>query len=87
MIKTYNFIPSLISLKNDNSMSFRSAVLYSDIVDPIFQEGVTSDGTNLTVVIERFRFEIQHSILVEASISKGDEENRVFILPTPTSHG
>ncbi|GFS09111.1 guanylate cyclase 32E [Elysia marginata] len=48
-----------------------SAVLYSDIVDPIFQEGVTSDGTNLTVVIERFRFEIQHSILVEASISKG----------------
>ena len=53
------------------SHSNRSAVLYSDIVDPIFQEGVTSDGTNLTVVIERFRFEIQHSILVDASISKG----------------
>ncbi|RUS80784.1 hypothetical protein EGW08_011454 [Elysia chlorotica] len=28
--------------------NYRSAVLYSDIVDPIFQEGVTSDGTNLT---------------------------------------
>ncbi|XP_048247978.1 uncharacterized protein LOC124112689 [Haliotis rufescens] len=51
--------------------NYRSAVLYSKIIDPIFQEGVTSSGTNLTAVIERFRFEIQHTLEIAPSITKG----------------
>ncbi|GFO08268.1 guanylate cyclase 32e [Plakobranchus ocellatus] len=51
--------------------NYRSAVLYSKAVDPIFQEGVTATGTNLTAVIERFRFEIQHTMNTDASITKG----------------
>ena len=43
--------------------NYRSAVLYSKMVDPIFQEGVTASGTNLTAVIENFRFETQHSMV------------------------
>ncbi|XP_050396381.1 uncharacterized protein LOC126814954 [Patella vulgata] len=51
--------------------NYQSAVLYSTIVDPIFQEGVTSSGTNLTSVIEKFRFEIQHTLSIDFSITKG----------------
>ncbi|ESO97637.1 hypothetical protein LOTGIDRAFT_152728 [Lottia gigantea] len=51
--------------------NYQSAVLYSKIVDPIFQEGVTSSGTNLTSVIEKFRFEIQHTLSRDFSITKG----------------
>ncbi|XP_070206498.1 uncharacterized protein [Littorina saxatilis] len=51
--------------------NYRSAVLYSKMVDPIFQQGVTATGTNLTAVIEDFRFETQHAMVTEPSITKG----------------
>jgi len=52
--------------------NYRSAVLYSKVVDPIFQEGVTATGTNLTFVIEQFRHEIQHNdVTADSSITKG----------------
>ena len=50
---------------------YRSAVLYSHIVDPIFQEGVTATGTNLTAVIEKFRYQMQNSMHTNASIEHG----------------
>ncbi|RUS90975.1 hypothetical protein EGW08_001279 [Elysia chlorotica] len=51
--------------------NYRSAVLYSQIVDPIFQEGVTSTGTNLTAVIQSFRHEMQNTRSTHASITRG----------------
>ncbi|GFO08230.1 hypothetical protein PoB_003473500 [Plakobranchus ocellatus] len=51
--------------------NYRSAVLYSQIVDPIFQEGVTSTGTNLTAVIQSFRYEMQNAMRTDASITRG----------------
>jgi hypothetical protein len=40
-------------------------------VDPIFQEGVTATGTNLTAVIESFRYQMQRSAHTNASIERG----------------
>ena len=64
--------------------NYRSAVLYSKAVDPIFQEGVTATGTNLTAVIERFRFEIQHTMNTDASITKGELTSMVWVLNVQT---
>ncbi|KAK7490915.1 hypothetical protein BaRGS_00017787 [Batillaria attramentaria] len=55
--------------------NYRSAVLYSKMVNPIFQEGVTASGTNLTAVIEGFRFETQHAMVTEASITKVEQSS------------
>ncbi|XP_076451302.1 uncharacterized protein LOC143287242 [Babylonia areolata] len=56
---------------NNFKANYRSAVLYSHIVDPIFQEGVTATGTNLTAVIEKFRYQMQRSMHTNASIEHG----------------
>ncbi|XP_070184258.1 uncharacterized protein, partial [Littorina saxatilis] len=56
---------------NNFKANYRSAVLYSHIVDPIFQEGVTATGTNLTAVIEMFRNQMQSSMQTDASIERG----------------
>ncbi|XP_076472254.1 uncharacterized protein LOC143301751 [Babylonia areolata] len=56
---------------NNFKANYRSAVLYSHIVDPIFQEGVTATGTNLTAVIESFRLQMQISKYTNASIERG----------------
>ncbi|KAK3803711.1 hypothetical protein RRG08_047675 [Elysia crispata] len=66
--RVYELYNSRVNIFKAN---YRSAVLYSDAVDPIYQGGVTATGTNLTAVIERFRFEIQHVMQTEASITKG----------------
>ncbi|GFS19185.1 guanylate cyclase 32E [Elysia marginata] len=66
--RVYELYNSRVNIFKAN---YRSAVLYSDAVDPIYQGGVTSTGTNLTAVIESFRFEIQHVMQTEASITKG----------------
>ncbi|XP_041377372.1 uncharacterized protein LOC121389788 [Gigantopelta aegis] len=51
--------------------NYRSAVLYSKGIDTIFQKGMLKSGTNLTAVIEKFRYEIQHSMDIKPSITKG----------------
>ena len=55
---------------NTFKANYRSAVLYSKEIDPIFQKAVTSSGKNLTTIIETYRYEIQHNLAVEPSIAK-----------------
>ncbi|XP_041362094.1 receptor-type guanylate cyclase gcy-17-like [Gigantopelta aegis] len=50
--------------------NYRSAVTYWNEVDAIFQKGVSKHGTNLTAVIEKFRYEIQHSVNTKPSVLK-----------------
>ena len=51
--------------------NYRSAVLYSSKIDDIFQKGMLKSGTNLTAVIETFRYEIRHSVGMKPSVIKG----------------
>ncbi|XP_041377415.1 uncharacterized protein LOC121389833 [Gigantopelta aegis] len=55
---------------NTFKANYRSAVLYSKEIDPIFQKAIMSSGKNLTKIIEAFRYEIQHNLAVNSSISK-----------------